>query len=44
METGKSSWRALALTILRATMAAGTLDITDGLQGWGAHGISRSWR
>ena len=34
METGKSSWRGLALTILLATAAAGTLDITDACVYW----------
>lgn len=35
METGKSSWRDLALTILLATVVAGTLDITDACLWWG---------
>jgi hypothetical protein len=35
METGKPSWRDLALTILLATVVAGTLDITDACLWWG---------
>lgn len=35
METGKSSWRDVALTILLATVVAGTLDITDACLWWG---------
>lgn len=34
MKTGKS-WRDLALTILLATVVAGTLDITDACLWWG---------
>lgn len=34
METGKS-WRDIALTILLATVVAGTLDITDACLWWG---------
>ena len=35
METGKSSWRDVALTILLATVVAGTLDMTDACLWWG---------